>query len=43
MKSPIDDTLRQMLQAKLEALEQYLNADVFVYCGRFENRCREER
>lgn len=33
MKSPIDDTLRQMLQAKLEALEQYLNADVFVYYG----------
>lgn len=33
MKSPIDDTLRQMLQAKLEALEQFLNADVFVYYG----------
>ena len=33
MKSPIDDTLRQMLQAKLKALEQYLNADVFVYYG----------
>ena len=33
MKSPIDDSLRQMLQAKLEALEQYLNADVFVYYG----------
>lgn len=33
MKSPIDDTLRLMLQAKLEALEQYLNADVFVYYG----------
>ena len=33
MKSPIDDTLRQMLQAKLEALEQYLHADVFVYYG----------
>lgn len=33
MKSPIDDTLRLMLQAKLKALEQYLNADVFVYYG----------
>ena len=33
MKSPIDDTLRQMLQAKLEALELYLHADVFVYYG----------
>lgn len=33
MKSPIDDTLRLMLQAKLEALELYLNADVFVYYG----------
>ena len=33
MKSPIDDTLRLMLQAKQEALEQYLNADVFVYYG----------
>ena len=33
MKSPIDDTLRQMLQAKLKALEQYLSADVFVYYG----------
>lgn len=33
MKSPIEDTLRQMLQAKLKALEQYLNADVFVYYG----------
>lgn len=33
MKSPIDDTLRLLLQAKLEALEQYLNADVFVYYG----------
>lgn len=33
MKSPIDDTLKQMLQNKLEALEQYLKADVLVYYG----------
>lgn len=33
MKSPIDDTLRQLLQTKLKALEDYLNADVLVYFG----------
>lgn len=33
MKFPIDDTLKQLLQNKLEALEKYLNADVFVYFG----------
>ena len=33
MKSPIDDTLKQLLQTKLIALEQFLNADVLVYYG----------
>lgn len=33
MKSPIDDTLKQLLQTKLEALETFLNADVLVYYG----------
>lgn len=33
MKFPIDDTLKQLLQTKLEALESYLDADVLVYYG----------
>lgn len=33
MKSPIDDTLKQLLHSKLEALEQHLEADVLVYYG----------
>lgn len=33
MKSPIDDTLKQLLQTKLIALEQFLDADVLVYYG----------
>lgn len=33
MKSPIDDTLKQLLQTKLEALEKELDADVLVYYG----------
>lgn len=33
MKSPIEDTLKQLLNGKLKALEQYLDADVLVYAG----------
>lgn len=33
MKSPIEDTLKQLLNGKLKALEQYLDADVLVYTG----------
>lgn len=33
MKSPIDDTLKQLLQTKLIALERFLDADVLVYYG----------
>lgn len=33
MKSPIEDTLKQLLNGKLKSLEQYLDADVFVYTG----------
>ena len=33
MKSPIDDTLKQLLHTKLIALEQFLDADVLVYYG----------
>lgn len=33
MKSPIDDTLKQLLQTRLKALEVHLNADVLVYYG----------
>ena len=33
MKSPIDDTLKQLLQTKWIALEQFLDADVLVYYG----------
>lgn len=33
MKSPIDDTLKQLLQTKLIALELFLDADVLVYYG----------
>lgn len=33
MKSPIDDTLKQLLQTKLQALENFLDADVLVYYG----------
>lgn len=33
MKFPIDDTLKQLLQTKLEALEKHLDADVLVYYG----------
>lgn len=33
MKSPIEDTLKQLLNGKLKALEQYLEADVLVYTG----------
>lgn len=33
MNSPIEDSLKQLLNSKLGALEQYLNADVLVYFG----------
>ena len=33
MKSPIEDTLKQLLNGKLKALEKYLGADVLVYTG----------
>lgn len=33
MKSPIDDTLKQLLQTKLEVLEKHLDADILVYFG----------
>lgn len=33
MKSPIEDTLKQLLNGKLKSLEQYLDADVLVYTG----------
>lgn len=33
MNSTIEDSLRLLLNNKLNSLEQYLDADVFVYCG----------
>lgn len=33
MKSPIEDSLKQLLNSKLSALEKYLDADVLVYFG----------
>jgi len=33
MNSPIEDSLKQLLNGKLNALEAYLNADVLVYFG----------
>lgn len=33
MKSPIEDTLKQLLNGKLKNLEQYLDADILVYTG----------
>lgn len=33
MKSPIEDTLKQLLNGKLKSIEQYLDADVLVYTG----------
>jgi len=33
MNSPIEDSLKQLLNSKLGALEGYLNADVLVYFG----------
>ena len=33
MNSPIEDSLKQLLNSKLGALERYLNADVLVYFG----------
>lgn len=33
MKSPIEDTLKQLLNSKLKALELHLDADVLVYTG----------
>lgn len=33
MNSPIEDSLKQLLNSKLAALEGYLNADVLVYFG----------
>lgn len=33
MKSPIEDTLKQLLNGKLRSLEQYLDSDVLIYTG----------
>ena len=33
MNSPVEDTLKQLLNDKLALLERHLNADVFVYLG----------
>ena len=33
MNSPIEDSLKQLLNGKLSALETYLDADVLVYSG----------
>lgn len=33
MNSPIEDTLKQLLTGKLQAIEAHLNADVLVYYG----------
>ena len=33
MKSPIEDSLKQLLHGKLGALESFLNSDVLVYTG----------
>lgn len=33
MKSPIEDSLKQLLNSKLSALEKYLDSDVIVYFG----------
>lgn len=33
MKSPIEDSLKQLLNGKLKVLEQYLDADILVYTG----------
>lgn len=33
MVNPIDETARDLIKKKLQDLENYLNADVIVYCG----------
>lgn len=33
MINPIDETVRDLITERLQALEAYLNADVIVYCG----------
>lgn len=33
MVNPIDETVRDLIKKKLQDLEDYLNADVIVYCG----------
>lgn len=33
MINPIDETVRDLITERLQALEDYLNADVIVYCG----------
>lgn len=33
MMNPIDETVKNLITEKLQDLEDYLNADVIVYCG----------
>ena len=37
MESQLESNLRLLLNSKLDALEQYLNADVLVYYGPIGN------
>lgn len=37
MESQLENNLKSLLNSKLEALEQYLNADVLVYYGPIGN------
>ena len=37
MESQLENSLKLLLNSKLEVLEQYLNADILVYCGPIGN------
>lgn len=42
MVSPIDETARDLITKKLQDLENYLNADVIVYCGEIFDSAEDE-
>lgn len=42
MVNPIDETVRDLITKKLKDLEDYLNADVIVYCGEIFDSAEEQ-
>lgn len=42
MNNPIDETARDLIAKKLQELENYLNADVIVYCGEIFDSAEEQ-